>query len=119
MSDNRSGAFLGGVILGAVAGAVAGLLLAPRTGRETRQVLKKSADALPEVIEDLTSSLQLHTHKLSDTALQNWEQTLERLKAAIAAGQEASLRELSDLQTDGTHASHLASTAAKSSVSRE
>lgn len=40
MSNNRSGAFLGGMIIGAAFGTIAGLLIAPRTGRETRQLLK-------------------------------------------------------------------------------
>lgn len=89
MSNNRGGAFMGGVILGTVAGAIAGLLLAPRSGRETRQILKKSADALPELAEDLSTSVQLQADRLSETALRNWEGTLTRLKEAIAAGLEA------------------------------
>ena len=53
MSNNRSGTFIGGVLLGAAVGTITGLLMAPRTGKETRQFLKKSADALPELAEDL------------------------------------------------------------------
>ncbi len=41
MSNNRSGIFIGGVMLGATIGALAGLLVAPRTGKETRKLLKK------------------------------------------------------------------------------
>ena len=79
---------VGGVLLGAAMGTVAGLLIAPRTGKETRQILKKkSADALPELVEDLSTSVQLQADKLSETALMNWEHTLERLRTAIAAGQ--------------------------------
>ena len=89
MSNNRGGAFVGGMILGTVAGAIAGVLLAPRSGRETRQILKKSADALPELAEDLSTSVQLQADRLSETALRNWEGTLTRLKDAIAAGLEA------------------------------
>lgn len=89
----KSGAFIGGVVVGAAVGAVTGLLVAPRTGRETRQILKKSADALPELVEDLSSSIQLQADRLSETALQNWEQTLNRLRDAIAAGQIATQKE--------------------------
>ena len=81
---------MGGVLLGAAMGTVAGLLIAPRTGKETRQILKKSADALPELVEDLSTSVQMQADKLSETALINWEHTLDRLRAAIAAGQAAS-----------------------------
>lgn len=90
MSSNRSGSFIGGLLLGTAIGAVTGLLLAPRTGRETRQLLKKSADALPELAEDLSTSVQLQADRLSESALRSWDGTLARLKEAIAAGLEAS-----------------------------
>lgn len=93
----KSGAFIGGVVFGAAVGAVTGLLVAPRTGRETRQILKKSADALPELVEDLSTSIHLQADRLSETALQNWEQTLNRLRDAIAAGQIASQKEYETL----------------------
>ncbi|MBW4661276.1 MAG: YtxH domain-containing protein [Drouetiella hepatica Uher 2000/2452] len=96
MSENRSGSsgiFVGGMLLGAAIGAVTGLLLAPKSGRETRQLLKKSADALPELAEDLSTSVQIQADRLSETALRNWDGTLVRLREAIAVGVEASQRE--------------------------
>jgi gas vesicle protein len=89
MSNNRGGAFIGGMILGAAFGAIAGVLLAPRAGRETRQILKKSADALPELAEDLSTSVQIQADRLSESAIRNWDSTLARLKDAVAAGVEA------------------------------
>jgi gas vesicle protein len=89
MSGKRSGAFLVGVIFGAAAGAVAGLLAAPRTGEETRKILKKTADALPDLAEDLTTTVQLQADRLSEKAIKNWDGTLVRLKDAISAGVEA------------------------------
>ncbi|RDH52053.1 gas vesicle protein, partial [Mastigocladus laminosus WC112] len=86
MSNNRSGVFIGGLMLGATIGALTGLLMAPRTGRETRKLLKKSADALPELAEDLSTSVQIQADRLSANALRNWDETLERLREAIAAG---------------------------------
>ncbi|MBD2432455.1 MULTISPECIES: YtxH domain-containing protein [Fischerella] len=93
MSNNRSGEFIGGLMLGATIGALTGLLMAPRTGRETRKLLKKSADALPELAEDLSTSVQIQADRLSANALRNWDETLERLREAIAAGIDASQRE--------------------------
>lgn len=93
MSNQRSGFFLSGLLLGAALGTATGLLIAPRTGSETRRLLKKSADALPELAEDLSTSVQLQADRLSETALRNWDETLARLKEAIAAGLEASMRE--------------------------
>ncbi|MGK7928997.1 MAG: YtxH domain-containing protein [Spirulina sp.] len=90
MSNNNTGAFLGGLAIGSAIGTVIGILVAPRSGRETRQILKKSADALPELAEDLSTTIQLQTDRLSESAMQSWDETLLRLKEAIAAGMEAS-----------------------------
>jgi gas vesicle protein len=100
MSNNRSGVFIGGVLIGAAIGTLTGILMAPRTGRETRQILKKSADALPELAEDLSTSVQLQADRLSESALRNWDETLERLREAIAAGVEATQQERRALKRD-------------------
>ncbi|HBW56796.1 MAG TPA: gas vesicle protein, partial [Oscillatoriales bacterium UBA8482] len=89
MSNQRLGRFLGGLVLGSVVGTVVGLLVAPRSGKETRQLLKKSAQALPELAEDLSTNVQLQANRLSESALRNWDETLIRLKEAISAGLEA------------------------------
>lgn len=93
MSNNRSGSFVGGLILGSAIGTVVGLLVAPRSGKETRQVLKKSAQALPELVEDVSTNLQMQADRLSESASRSWEDTLLRLKEAVAAGLEASQQE--------------------------
>ncbi|AFY57800.1 gas vesicle protein [Rivularia sp. PCC 7116] len=93
MSNNRSGNFIGGLMLGATIGAITGLLVAPRTGRETRKLLKKSADALPDLAEDLSTSAQIQADRISDAALHSWDDTLERLREALFAGIDASVRE--------------------------
>ena len=87
---NKAGVFIGGVMLGSAVGTVVGLLIAPRTGKETRKVIRKSADALPELAEDLSTSIQFQADRLSESTLDNWEGTLTRLRKAIAAGVEAS-----------------------------
>ncbi|MDJ0567966.1 MAG: YtxH domain-containing protein [Pleurocapsa sp. MO_192.B19] len=88
--QNQTGIFVGGLIIGSAVGTVLGLLIAPRTGKETRKVIKKSADALPDLAEDLTTSIQMQADRLSESTLENWEGTLDRLRQAIAAGIEAS-----------------------------
>lgn len=87
---NRTGTLISGLAIGTAIGTIVGMLIAPRTGKETRKVLKKSAKALPELAEDLSTTLQFQAHRLSDEALENWEETLNKLKIAIAAGVEAS-----------------------------
>lgn len=95
---NKSGAFIGGMLVGGAIGTLVGLSLAPRSGKETRQILKKSVDALPELAEDLSSSIQLQADKLSASALRNWQGTIDRLKEAIAAGIEASQLQIKEME---------------------
>lgn len=101
MADNKSDGLLGGMIIGAALGAIAGILAAPRTGKETRHILKKSADALPELAEDLATSIQFQADRLSESSLQNWEQTLGRLREAVIAGRSASREEWQNQAASG------------------
>ena len=96
MADNNHGTFIGGVLLGAAIGTVTGLLTAPRQGRDTRKILHKTVSALPQMAEDISTSVKLQTDRLSATASDNWQDTLDRLSKAIVAGMVASqsVREL-------------------------
>ncbi len=100
MAESKSDGLLGGMIIGAALGAIAGILAAPRPGKDTRRILKKSADALPEIAEDLATSIQFQADRLSDTTLNNWDKTLERLREALSAGQAASRHEWKRQQPD-------------------
>ncbi len=100
MSGKRSGGFLVGMVLGAAAGAITGLLVAPRTGPETRRILRKSADALPDLAEDLSGTVAIQADRISEGAVKNWDSTLVRLKDAINAGIEAT-RQAQQVPEDG------------------
>ena len=100
MAKRGISAFIGGVALGSAVGTVVGLLVAPRSGRDTRKTLKKSAQALPEIAEDVSSSVQLQANRFSETTFSNWDNTLNRLKEAIAAGIEASRIETASLENN-------------------
>ena len=73
----KTGSFITGVLLGGAIGTLTGLLMAPRTGRETRQTLRKSVKALPELAEDLSTTVQMQVDRFSETALRNWDRNLE------------------------------------------
>ncbi len=93
MPKNRSGSFIMGMLVGSAIGAITGILVAPRSGRQTRQRLKKSVEALPELADDLAKTVQSQADRLSASTLRNWDETLQRLREAIAAGLEASKQE--------------------------
>jgi gas vesicle protein len=93
---NRVGTFLGGMLLGGAVGTIVGLLAAPRTGKETRKIVRKSVAAVPELAEDLAGTIQLQSHRLSEMGARNWEGTLNRLREAIAAGVIATQQEIKE-----------------------
>ena len=104
MSNKSAGFFIGGLLLGSAIGTVVGVLIAPRTGRDTRQLLKKSADALPDLAEDVSTSVQLQADRVSESALRKWDKTLARLQKAVVAGIEASRQERIELQQPNAEA---------------
>jgi gas vesicle protein len=101
-NNNKSSILAAGMIIGGVLGTVTGILIAPHSGKETRRILKKSADALPEIAEDLSTTVQLQAYRLSESALQSWNNTLRRLKDTIAAGLEASQGNFENSETSSS-----------------
>ena len=95
MSENQKNSnFIVGFIVGGVVATVTTILLTPRNGKENRQVLRKTAQALPEMAEDFSSSVQINSNRISESARQKWDNTLNRLKVAISAGIGASQKDL-------------------------
>ncbi|MCY7333559.1 MAG: YtxH domain-containing protein [Pseudanabaena sp. CAN_BIN31] len=88
--SNDAGKFFGGLIVGTAIGAAVGILFAPRSGKETRQVLKRSAQDLPQLAEDLGSNVQYQADRFTEQAQRTIDEALVRLQEAIATGQEAS-----------------------------
>ena len=86
MADKNRGTFVGGMLIGAAIGAVTGLLVAPCKGRDTRKILSKTVTAVPQMAEDISSSVQLQADRLSTAAGDRWHDTLDRLSTAISAG---------------------------------
>lgn len=57
MSDGKSGVgFAVGLIVGTAVGAIIGFLFAPRSGKETRDMVIGKADDVSAAVKDLTSN---------------------------------------------------------------
>ncbi len=85
----RTGAFLGGIVLGAALGTALGVLVAPRRGKETRQLVRRSLGGIPDVADDVTHTLHQRTEYLLDAAQKSIDEALMRLQEAIATGKKA------------------------------
>jgi gas vesicle protein len=98
---NGAGKFLGGILIGGTIGAAIALLYAPRSGKETRQLLRKSADDLPKIAEEFSSNVQMQADRFTETAQRTIEDAMQRLQEAIAVGQEASTKLRQELDFSG------------------
>jgi gas vesicle protein len=81
----------GGFMLGAVAGAVAGLLLAPRSGKETRAQLFGGESGLGDQVGRLKSAVGAGKESAvgqSEALRQKIEETRERLRSQMEEGGE-------------------------------
>ncbi len=59
MSDGKSGAGFGvGLIVGMAVGAIIGFLFAPRSGKETRDMVRDKANNMSATVKDLTANRQ-------------------------------------------------------------
>jgi gas vesicle protein len=90
MADKNNNKFIGGILVGTAIGVVVGLLTAPRKGRDTRKILSKTVTAVPQMAEDISSSVKFQADRLTATVGDNWHDTLDRLSESIAAGIVAS-----------------------------
>lgn len=98
MSNSRSARFATGVLFGAAIGTVTGLLLAPRTGRESRRIIQKSAEALPELIEDFSTSAEIQSERFAAMSGRGWGRLKFHVQEAIAVGVEAAKHQKQVLQ---------------------
>lgn len=94
MSDEQKNSnFIIGFLIGSSISAIATLIFHPRSGKENRQILRKTSQALPQIAEDFSSTLQIHTNNLFFFTNKKWQHTLHRFQVAIKAGVEASRNE--------------------------
>jgi len=70
MSDGKSGAGFGvGLIVGMAVGAIIGFLFAPRSGKETRDMMKDKANDMSATVKDLTANRQrIYTETWKDSS---------------------------------------------------
>jgi gas vesicle protein len=78
----RSGGGVGAFLAGALVGAVAALLLAPRSGEETRAQLRERAHRLREAAEDKLDDLQ-------DVVETGYAKTKERVEASLQSARRS------------------------------
>jgi gas vesicle protein len=110
MSDgngNDAATYLGWFFLGALAGAAAALLLAPKSGRETRELLTEQSGELMKKgkerggewlkkAQEKAGDAQVKAGDLFDKGREYFEEQTQRLVSAFEAGKSAMREEMKE-----------------------
>ena len=96
MASERSdaGAYLGWFLLGGVLGAAAALLLAPRSGRETRDFLVERSGDVARRAQGFAGEVQGRAGEWLDKSRELFEEQTQRLMSAFEAGRDAMREEM-------------------------
>ena len=86
--------YLGWFFLGAVAGAATALLMAPKSGRETREILAERGGELFKKAQDAAEDTQSRAGDLFDKGREYFEEQSQRLTSAFDAGRTAMREEI-------------------------
>jgi len=91
MADDRNDAagYLGWFLLGSVIGAATALLVTPRTGRETREMLAERGNEFARRAQEFASDAQGRAGEWMDKSRELFEEQTQRLMSAFEAGRDA------------------------------
>jgi gas vesicle protein len=104
MAEERGGdaaGYLGWFFLGAIAGAAAALLLTPKTGKETRELLAEQGGELLKKAEAAAGEAKVRASELFEKGREYFEEQTQRLASAFEAGRSAMRDEISRGQSEG------------------
>ena len=80
--------FLAGFIVGGAIGAVAGVLLAPRSGEETRKMLKDTADDMARRADETAKQIKVKADDAVSDLQKKGDEFKEKLQDLIAKQKE-------------------------------
>jgi len=103
MSDERAhdaAGYLGWFFLGAIAGAATALLMAPKTGRETREILAERGGDFFKKAQEAAGDTQSRAGDLFEKGRGYFEEQTQRLASAFEAGRAAMREEINRGHSD-------------------
>lgn len=91
MANDRNDAagYLGWFFLGGMLGAAAALLMAPKTGRETRELLAERSNEVAKRAQAMATDAQGRAGEWFDKSRELFEEQTQRLMTAFEAGKDA------------------------------
>jgi gas vesicle protein len=96
MANDRNDAagYLGWFFFGGMLGAAAALLMAPKTGRETRELLAERGNEVAKRAQAMATDAQGRAGEWFDKSRDLFEEQTQRLMTAFEAGKDAMREEI-------------------------
>jgi gas vesicle protein len=91
---NDAAGYLGWFFLGGMVGAAAALLLAPKAGRETRELLVERGGDVARRAQEFANEAQGRAGEWLDKSREIFEEQTQRLMSAFEAGKDAMREEI-------------------------
>jgi gas vesicle protein len=91
---NDAAGYLGWFLLGGIVGAAAALLWAPKSGRETRDLLLERGGELAKRAQEMANDAQGRAGDWLDKSREVFEEQTQRLMSAFEAGKDAMREEI-------------------------
>jgi gas vesicle protein len=91
---NDAAGYLGWFFLGGIIGAAAALLVAPKTGRQTRDLLLERGNELARRAQEIATDAQGRAGDWLDKSREVFEEQTQRLMSAFEAGKDAMREEI-------------------------
>lgn len=91
---NDAAGYLGWFFLGGILGAAAALLMTPRTGRETRDLLLERSNEMAKRAQAIANDAQGRAGEWLDKSRELFEEQTQRLMTAFEAGKDAMREEI-------------------------
>jgi len=90
--QNDAAGYMGWFFLGGIIGAAAALLLTPKTGRETRELIRSGE--LARKAQEIATDAQGRAGEWLDKSRELFEEQTQRLMTAFEAGKDAMREEM-------------------------
>ena len=78
-----AGKFIAGFVVGGVVGALAGILLAPRSGEETREMIKDSSQKAYDKAQCAVKEIQQKAENISNEMTKKGEELISKIQGMI------------------------------------
>ncbi len=82
--------FFAGFVAGGMMGAIAGILLAPSSGKDTRDLISEKAQLTKSKVEDSVSEINLKANDIMDDIQKKGDELLEKVQCAINCSKNGS-----------------------------